>query len=404
MRILVAAERIGSAGAKRLGHAGGMERFLDIVLRALAARGTTVHVLARDAGGDAPDGVTVQRVAWADEHDEPDAAAHAEAERALRAFAPDAAVAHNVMDAGIVEALRAAPRLAYHVHDHRPFCPEGDRVFPRSGRICTRPLGFACAANALLEGCGYGPRPRTLALIRRRERLRDAIAASDTVVVASKYVGERAARSGVPHERITEIPLPLPDEAYAVGSVRDDGSSPTPRVPTIAFAGRVVPQKGLDSLVRAVARIAPAQRPVVRAFGAGPALDGVRRLAAELGVGLDAPGAVAPDAVRAGFDDAALVALPSRWAEPFGYAGIEAFARARTVVAYDVGGVRAWLDDGANGVAVAPGDERALADALAALLADDARRARLSLHARADAERFRAAPIVDALLSAYWPR
>jgi glycosyltransferase involved in cell wall biosynthesis len=393
MRILVAAER--------LGHAGGMERYLDVVLAALATNGATVHVLARGAGGEAPAGVSVQRVAWADEHDEPDADARAETLSALSAFAPDVAVAHNVMDAGVVEALRAAPRLAYHVHDHRPFCPQGDRVFPRSRRICTRPLGLPCAANALLEGCGYGPRPRTLALIRRRERLRDAVAASDAVIVASAYVGERAARSRVPRERIVEIPLPLPDEAYAP-AVPANASPPSAR--TIAFAGRLVPQKGLDALVRAVARIAPARRPTVRAFGAGPALRAVRRLAAELGVALDAPGAVAPDAVRAGFDGAALVALPSRWAEPFGYAGIEAFARARTVVAYDVGGVRAWLDDGANGVAVAPGDERALGDALAALLDDDDRRARLAARARADAERFRAAPIVDTLLSAYAPR
>jgi glycosyltransferase involved in cell wall biosynthesis len=93
--------------------------------------------------------------------------------------------------------------------------------------------------------------------------------------------------------------------------------------------------------------------------------------------------------------------LPSRWAEPFGYVGIEAFARARTVVAYDVGGVRAWLDDGRNGIAVSPGDERALGDAIAALLDDDARRTQLARRARADAERFRAAPVIDALRNAY---
>ncbi len=390
MRILVAAERIG--------HAGGMERYLDVVLPALVARGATVHVLAREAGA-APGGATVQRVAWADEHDEPDGAAREETVRAIAAFAPDVAVAHNVMDAGIVGALRAVPRLAYHVHDHRPFCPEGDRVFPRSGRICTQPIGPACMVHALLDGCAYGPRPRTLALIRRRERLRDTVAASDAVIVASPYVAERAARSGVPRERIVTIPLPLPDDAYAAEDAFARAASPVAR--TIAFAGRIVPQKGLDSLVRAVARIVPERRPAVRAFGAGPALPDAHRLASELGVALDAPGAVAPETVRAGFDAAALVALPSRWAEPFGYAGIEAFARGRAVVAYDVGGVRAWLDDGVNGIAVAAGDERALGDAIAALLGDDARRTALARRARMDAERFRATPIVDALLSAY---
>jgi glycosyltransferase involved in cell wall biosynthesis len=396
MRILVAAERIGSADAKRLGHAGGMERYLDVVLRALAARGAAVHVLARDAGGEAPAGVTVQRVAWADEHDAPDDGARAAAMRALAEFAPDVAVAHNVMDAGIVEALRAAPRLAYHVHDHRPFCPEGDRVFPRSRRICTRPLGLPCAANALLEGCGYGPRPRTLALIRRRERLRDAIAASDAVIVASGYVGERAARSGVPRAHIIPIPLPLPDDAYA--------ATTTPsRSGTIVFAGRVVPQKGLAALVRAVGLLVEERRPAVRALGDGPALAEARADAARLGVVLDAPGAVAPPGVRAAIDAAALLVLPSQWAEPFGYVGIEAFARGRTVVAFDTGGVRTWLADRTNGLAAPAGDTAALSAAIDALLTDDERRDRFGRRARDDAERYRAERIVGELLSVYRP-
>jgi glycosyltransferase involved in cell wall biosynthesis len=385
MRILVAAER--------LGHAGGMERYLEVVLPALAARGATVHVLAREIG-DAPSGVTVQRVAWSDEHAEPDAAARAETVRALAAFAPDVAVAHNVMDAGVVEALRAAPRLAYHVHDHRPFCPNGDRVFPRTGRICARPIGLPCAVHALLDGCGYGPRLRTAALIRRRERLRDAIAAADSVVVASAYMGARAYASGVPAERLVQIPLPLPDDAYAASV---SASQPG----TVVFAGRVVPQKGLAALVRAVAQLVPERRPAVHALGDGPALPEARAEAVRLGVALDAPGAVGPAAVRDAIDGAALVVLPSQWAEPFGYVGIEAFARGRTVVAFDTGGVRAWLADRTNGLAVPAGDTAALSAAIDALLTDDERRERFGRHARDDAERFRAERVTDALLSAY---
>ncbi|HYW54430.1 MAG TPA: glycosyltransferase family 4 protein, partial [Dongiaceae bacterium] len=161
------------------------------------------------------------------------------------------------------------------------------------------------------------------------------------------------------------------------------------------------PQKGLDSLVRAVASIAPKRRPRLRAFGDGPALAEVRAEAVRLGVTLDAPGASSTAAVRAGIDHAALAVLPSRWAEPFGYAGIEAFARERTAVAFDVGGVRAWLDDGTNGIAVRAGDERALGEAINELLHDAARRARLAHRARQDAERFRAGSVAEALLSAY---
>jgi glycosyltransferase involved in cell wall biosynthesis len=389
MRILIAAERLGSAG--------GMERYLEVLLPKLTANGAIVHVVARRIDA-VPPGVTAECVAWAEEHDAPSATAHAAIEREVAAFRPEVAVAHNVMDAGVVEALRAVGRLAYHVHDHRPFCPNGDRVFPRSGRNCTEPLGSACAVHSLTDGCAYGPRRRTARLIRSRERLRDAIAAADAVIVASRYVGARAVGSGVPEHRIVEVTPPLSDDAYAQPGAAANRSR------DVVFAGRIVPQKGLDSLIRAVAGIAPGRRPRVRAFGDGPALDGARADAERLGVTLDAPGAVSAAALRAAIDDAALLALPSRWAEPFGYVGIEAFARERAVVAYDVGGVRTWLEDGRNGVVVSAGDEPALGAAIGTLLDDEERRARLARNARADAERYRVATIVEALFEAYRPR
>jgi glycosyltransferase involved in cell wall biosynthesis len=385
MRILVAAER--------LGRTGGMERYLNVVLPALVERGATVRVVARRIDA-VPAGIEAEQLDWSDEHERPSGAAGAAAVHVVDTFKPDVTVAHNVMDGCVVAAMRVAPRFVYHVHDHRPFCPNGDRVFPRSSRICTERLGRACAVHSLTDGCVYGPRRRTLSLIHRRERLRDAIATADAVVVASRYVAERTEQNAVPRERIVEIPLPLPNDAY-VPVVAPPSSR------AIVFAGRIVPQKGLAVLVRAVGRIAPARRPPIVAFGDGPALEAARAEAASLGVQLDARGIAPAETVRTAIDGGALVALPSLWAEPFGYVGIEAFARGRPVVAFDVGGVRAWLDDGTNGVAVRAGDEAALGDALDALLHDEARRTTLAQRARTDAERYRVAPITEALLGAY---
>lgn len=386
MRVLVAAER--------LGHEGGMERYLELLLPQLAARGATVHAVARRLDA-APPQIAAARIAWAEEHDQPSATARSAMQRTLAALKPDVAVAHNVMDAGILEALRAVPRLVYHAHDHRPFCPNGDRVFPRSGRICAERMGGPCTVHSLTDGCAYGPRRRTARLIRIRERLRDAVAAADAVVVTSHYMAVRAIDNGVDERRIAEIAPPLPDEAYADGIIAPGGSR------DVVFAGRIVPQKGLDSLLRAVATIAPERRPRVRAFGDGPERVAMRDLAEQLGVTLDAPGIIDQDAMRRALDDAALLVLPSRWAEPFGYVGIEALARARPVVAYDVGGISAWLDGDRNGVAVEAGNEVELGAAIAALLDDLERRARLGINGRSDAERYRMAPVVGALLSVY---
>jgi len=384
LRILCAAERLGPGG--------GSERFLELLLGALAARGHRILAVARKLDA-APAGIDAEQVVWADEHDEPAIRSAERVRAAIERFKPDLAMAHNVMDAGIVEVLRGVRRLTYHVHDHRPFCPNGDRLYPRSQRNCTAPLGRACMIHALLDGCAYGPRPRTFALIRRRERLRDAINAADRVMVGTDYVAERAHESGVPSERLNIIRHPLPDEAYAeeveVSKTRE-----------IAFAGRIVPQKGLESLVRAVATIPAGTRPTIRVAGDGPALDDVKLAAQRLGVSLTLLAHVGIEGVRRAIDETAFLVLPSLWAEPFGLVGIEAHARGRPVVAYGTGSIAAWLEDGRNGVSVTPGDEVALGRAIANLLDDEPRRKRLGEQARADAERYRLEPCIDDYLVA----
>jgi glycosyltransferase involved in cell wall biosynthesis len=142
----------------------------------------------------------------------------------------------------------------------------------------------------------------------------------------------------------------------------------------------------------------------VHAFGDGPERLEAAELASGIDVELTAHGTVSPAGVRAGIDRSALVVVPSRWAEPFGMIGIEAFARGRPVVAYDVGGIGSWLRDGENGRAVAAGFDRvqrenALGEAIRELLADRALWAQFAARARSDAERYRTEPIVDALLA-----
>ena len=381
MRLLFLCERVDAEG--------GMETYLRTVIPEFVARGDDVRVIGRIVGDANAFGAPTDEVAWSDEHDPPSATAAARVAEIARAFAPDVVVAQNVLDAAPLEAAFAhAPRSVYQIHDHRPFCPNGDRLYPQGGGICSAPMGKACAWHALVHGCAYGPRPATLQLIRIREQVRDAVARADTVVTLSNFVGDLAARNGVSRERLRVLTPPLADAAYA------ETVAPRPARDIVLFAGRVMPSKGARALVRAIALLPDDRRPVVQIAGTGPDLDATLEEAGNLGVDAHALGRLGPSELRGAYDAATLVALPSLWAEPFGLVGIEAFARGRPVAAFDAGGVAEWLGDG--GLAVRRGDEGALAAAIARLLEPAAWNAASTAAVRI-ASGFRLSPHVDAL-------
>ena len=337
-----------------VGEVGGTERYYERVLPALA-RTNEMLVLARNVERPELFGVPTRQIAWSRENEPPsDVAAHA-LSREIDAFAPDIVLAGNVFDAGVLRAARTAPCFAVRIHDHRSFCPNGDRRFPQMPGICHGPMGNACAINSLLRGCVCGPRVATFDRLRAREVVRDAIALADVVLVSSGYMARTCVQNGIDPQRVSITPPPLPDDAFA------DVVAPQPESPRLLFAGRVVPQKGLESLIRALAKISVFRRPVLDVAGAGD-VDAARALAARLGVNLEYRGFADTAGLRELIDAASAVAVPSLWPEPFGLIGIEAQARGRPAIAYDVGGIGEWL--GRAGAVVRVGDERALARAI----------------------------------------
>ncbi|MEQ1868682.1 MAG: glycosyltransferase family 4 protein [Vicinamibacterales bacterium] len=145
--------------------------------------------------------------------------------------------------------------------------------------------------------------------------------------------------------------------------------------PTILAVGRVTPSKGFDVLVRAMhllRRTRPDARLVVA--GDGDARPELERLVGELDLWnhVRFDGWASPESVRRGIDSATVIAVPSRWQEPFGLVALEAMQRGRPVVASNVGGLAEVVRDSDTGILVPPEDEAALAAALERVLADRA--------------------------------
>ncbi len=389
MKILVLCERVDAEG--------GTESYLRTLLPALKARGDDVRVLARTVGSAGAYGVPSERIAWSDEHDAPSPEASSQVAVFARTFEPDVSVAHNVLDAGVLAAARTnTPRFVYHLHDHRPFCPNGDRVYPRDGTNCSVPMGAAsCGFHALVHGCAYGPRPRTFGLIGIREDVRLAVVGAHAVISLSSFMRATAERNGVLAATQYVVAPPLDDAAFA------DEVSPQPAVDSVLFAGRVMPSKGARSLVRAIASIEENRKPVLRIAGDGPDLDATLGEADYRGVRVEPLGRLSTPKMRAAYDAASLVAVPSLWAEPYGLVGIEAFARGRPVVAYGVGGIPEWIaSSSGGGIAVAREDEASLAREIVSML-DRSRWATASQGAFAASQQYRLGAHVDALRAIY---
>lgn len=154
----------------------------------------------------------------------------------------------------------------------------------------------------------------------------------------------------------------------------------------VATVAHLIPEKGVDYLIRAVAQQSERVRLVIA--GDGPESGRLRALGAELRLGrrLEMIGLTNEiPTVLAGAD---VYAHPSL-AEAFGLAIAEAMACGLPVVASRVGGIPELVEDGQTGLLTEPRDVGGLARALDQLASDPALRRRMGALARQRAvERF----------------
>jgi glycosyltransferase involved in cell wall biosynthesis len=223
-------------------------------------------------------------------------------------------------------------------------------------------------------------------------------------------VSETDAQRMVTYEHIPEKTVLVMPTAYVPSEATDGdiraelGIDPT--APLIAIASVLRPPKTIEVLLEAhalVARRVPGAQLVIA--GDGPLRGILEKRAQELaidhcvhflGVRHDV------DAILRKAD----VGVLSSDREGMPLFVFECMANGIPLVATAVGGLREVIDDGVSGVLVPPRDHHAVADALAALLNDPDRRARLSAKASERLQRFtidnvasRFADLYEALVS-----
>jgi glycosyltransferase involved in cell wall biosynthesis len=261
------------------------------------------------------------------------------------------------------------------IHNYRLVCPAA--ILWRDGAICEE-----CIDHSLLRSVQHA--------CYHESRLTSAVLATaisihrqcgtyanlvDRYIALTEFARAKLVAGGLPEEQI---------------SVKPNFIDPDPGVREgpgdyALFAGRLTIEKGVHTLLDAWKRIGP-DIPLHIA-GDGPLRDAlVQRIETEDIAGVTMLGSLSRDAMMRELRGARVLVFPSEWYEGMPMAILEAFACGVPTVSARLGGMREMIDDGRNGLLVAPGDSEGIATRVRWLFDSEAESTELSRAARAEYE------------------
>ena len=259
------------------------------------------------------------------------------------------------------------------------------RVLRRFGKL--RRVTIAAHGRELLlePWARVGAAQRGYDRVRRRE-----LGAADCILAGSHYTAELARGLGANPERVLVTRYGTDPERFRARDAEPLrarlGLGARPVLLTIA---RLVPRKGIDLVLRALARVRSARPDVVYVIaGDGPDRARLDEIVGREGLAESVrfAGVVPDDELPLWYSLGDVFVMPSRSEPPdvegFGIVFLEAAACERPVVAARAGGIPDAVAEGVSGMLVEPGDVAGLARALTELLSDPARRADLGRRAR----------------------
>ncbi|MGX1740466.1 glycosyltransferase family 4 protein [Bosea sp. NPDC055353] len=273
---------------------------------------------------------------------------------------PSVAHAHNVyhhISPSIFSALKAeGVPLVMTAHDLKVACPAYKML--SGGRVCERCRGGRIH-NVLLHRC-----VKDSAVVSGLVLLETLVHRSlglyretlDRLIAPSLFYRDKLIAWGWDADRIVHIPNCIDTSGYVPAA--DEGGY-------FVYAGRLSPEKGLATLLRAAAL---ARQKLVLA-GSGPEEPRLRRLAENFGTDICFAGHLGKPALQRLIGEALALVLPSEWYENAPVSLLEAYALGRPVIGARIGGIPELVAEDETGLLVESGNAAALAEALVAIAA-----------------------------------
>lgn len=262
------------------------------------------------------------------------------------------------------------------LHNYRLVCPAA--TLYRDGSPCHDCVGRAVAVPGVMHGCYRDSTAESavVAVMLATHRLRRTWSRDvDRYISLTRFARNLFTEGGMPPDRISVKPnfvhAPLPPATR-------------PRQDVFLFAGRLSPEKGIETLLEAASRLPAGYQ--VHVAGDGPLR---HRVADARGAGVPVVplGRIDHCAVTDAMRQARALVFPSVWYEGCPMTLIEAFASGLPVIASRLGAMVEMIDHGQNGLLVAPGDAADLASTLRWAADNPVAMARMGEHARRTYER-----------------
>ncbi|MFA7231171.1 MAG: glycosyltransferase family 4 protein [Victivallaceae bacterium] len=271
----------------------------------------------------------------------------------------DLAFIHKVDDSKLIGKLRRKYKTAVFVHDHDYYCMRRHKYYPVCRTNC--PLPFNLFYCSLCSGMiARGARGLQFVNPLRRRRLMNEIRQCDAFIVMSGFMQNNLIMNRFSINSIYKI-YPLRKLPSGDALKKSKGE-----IPVIIYVGQLIYGKGVDLMLQALAQIDLDFRAII--VGSNKDDDFLKSLAGELGIADKVEFAGWQTDPAPYWKKADVAVFPSRWLEPFGLTGIEAFSFGIPVVGFDVGGVSEWLKNNVNGILVPAKDVDGMAAAVRRLI------------------------------------
>jgi glycosyltransferase involved in cell wall biosynthesis len=272
----------------------------------------------------------------------------------LEAFQPDIAHAHCIyhhLSPSVLVLLRerGIPTVMT-AHDLKLACPAYKML--NQGGVCERCKG-GNLLHLALNRCLHGSLAVS-ALVMLESALHRLFGlyrkTLDRVVVPSEFFRHKLMEWGWPREQLAYIPNFVRVEHYTPEYRPGD---------YLLYFGRLAPEKGVDTLIRAVRQLGVR----LRIAGTGPDEQKLRQLANGAS-NIEFLGYCPQSRLSPEVQGARAVVLPSQWYENAPMSVLEAYAQGKVVIGARMGGIPEMLREGETGFLFESGEVHPLAEVL----------------------------------------